>query len=256
MENYSADQINIINDQLNLSIDWVSSSVSWGQKNLKFEDKEHFVTELKNSKRKLLRIQNSLENKSSIAVFGGSQVGKSYLIKNILSESNKPFYIIDNYTKYDFLKDINPPGVGAESTGVVTRFTIDKPSPYIDFPIKIKLLSVKDLLTILFDSFYLDQKRIKSFPTEEEIITRIGEIERMALPTVDTKNIISELDVLDIKQYFDEYLSKHSLLFERLETTKFWYTLSNCIEKINNRWFKRIFSWKCNIESKNTVFER
>ena len=86
------------------------------------------------------------------------------LIKNILSEANMPFYIVDNDIKYDFLKEINPPGVGAESTGVVTRFTIDNPSPYSDFPIKIKLLTAKDLLIIFFDSFYLDQKRIKKFP--------------------------------------------------------------------------------------------
>ena len=103
MENYSTEKINEISQQLNTVIDCLSNSVSWGQKNLKFEDKEHFVTELKNSKRKLLRINNSIETKSSIAVFGGSQVGKSYLIKNVLSESNKPFYIVNNQNKYDLL---------------------------------------------------------------------------------------------------------------------------------------------------------
>ena len=242
MENYSTEKINEISQQLNTVIDCLSNSVSWGQKNLKFEDKEHFVTELKNSKRKLLRINNSIETKSSIAVFGGSQVGKSYLIKNVLSESNKPFYIVNNQNKYDFLKDINPPGVGAESTGVVTRFTIDQPSPFADFPIKIKILSIKDLLTILFDSFYLDQKRIKRFPNEEFLIARIKEIEQLQSVNNETQNVLSELDILDIKQYFDEYLSKHSLLFERLETTKFWYKISNCIERIPLNNIPQVFS--------------
>jgi hypothetical protein len=249
MENYSTEKINEISQQLNTVIDCVSNGVSWGQKNLKFEDKEHFITELKNSKRKLLRINNSIETKSSIAVFGGSQVGKSYLIKNILSESQKPFYIVNNQNKYDFLKEINPPGVGAESTGVVTRFTIDQPSPFVDFPIKIKILSVKDLLTILFDSFYLDQKRIKRFPSEDLIIARINEIEQLSTSHVENRIVLSELDILDIKQYFDEYLAKHSLLFERLETTKYWYKISNCIERIQPNQLYKVFSilWDDNL---------
>lgn len=242
MENYSTTQISQIQNQLSSIINLVTDAVNWGKKHLKFEDKEHFVTELKNSKRNLLRIGNSLENKSSIAVFGGSQVGKSYLIKNILSESNKPFYIVDNDVKYDFLKEINPPGVGAESTGVVTRFTIDNPSPFEDFPIKIKLLSVKDLLIIFFDSFYLDQKRIKKFPTEDELLNRLEEIEKLNNLDSSKATVITELDVLDIKQYFDEYLSKYSLLFERLESTKYWYKISNCIEQIPINNLDKVFS--------------
>ena len=126
MKNYTEQELESISTTISNNNKVIDDSISWANKNLKYEEQSNLILSLKNSKKILSKINENLKNKPVIALFGGSQVGKSYLIKNLLSVEGKPFLIENNFQKYDFLKDINPPGVGAESTGVVTRFTKEK----------------------------------------------------------------------------------------------------------------------------------
>ncbi|MEG0529516.1 MAG: virulence factor SrfC family protein, partial [Bacilli bacterium] len=163
MKNYSDQFINTIKLGIENNVSILDQLINWGNENLRYEEKDQFLLKIKNSKNVFHRIYENIESKPVMAVFGGSQVGKSYLIKNLLSSEGEPFLIKNNEIDYDFLKDINPPGVGAESTGVVTRFTIDQNLKFPDFPIQIKLLSAKDILIIVLDSFFLDLKKIKKY---------------------------------------------------------------------------------------------
>ena len=106
----------------------VNNSASWAQSNKDLRMERNEIILLKESRMKLNRIHNSFKSKPVFALFGASQVGKSYLIKNLLSVDGNPLEIILGDKSYDFLEKINPAGSGAESTGVVTRFTIDKTS--------------------------------------------------------------------------------------------------------------------------------
>jgi hypothetical protein len=169
MKNYSKDDIAKIKGILSEHINLINDTIQWVDNTLKYEERNKLLTTCKKNLNTLRKISGGIGNKPVMAVFGASQVGKSYLIKNLLSSRGQPFYIINGIDKYDFLKDINPPGTGAESTGVVTRFTADNKTLFEDYPLRINLLSPKDVLNILLDSYFLDLKKITSFISKKEL---------------------------------------------------------------------------------------
>src|SRR5690554_4007708 len=78
----------------------------------------------KSFRRDLSVIKEALTKRPSIAIFGQSQVGKSYLVQNLAKPFDSQYLKIkvsqDN-GDINFLTEMNPDG-GQESTGLVTRF--------------------------------------------------------------------------------------------------------------------------------------
>lgn len=239
MKHYSAQDIAGLKENIDTNNQKLNESVKWVENNLKYEEKHSLLLKLKNAQNTFKKVRNSIDTKPVIAVFGGSQVGKSYLIKNLLSKKEQPFVIINNGVEYDFLKDINPPGVGAESTGVVTRFTINNEIKFEEFPIKIKLLSPKDILIIILDSFFLDLKKITSFINSKDLDIHIKTFESNF--TNSKQNILLEYDLLEIKEYFENHLSKHTILFEGLNESRFFERIGKVIEGFDYDEWKQIF---------------
>ncbi|MGV0845680.1 virulence factor SrfC family protein [Empedobacter falsenii] len=240
MKNYSEHFINTIKSGIENNISIVDKLIDWTNNHLRFEERDKVLLKLKNSKNIFYRIQENIDAKPVMAVFGGSQVGKSYLIKNLLSSEGQPFLIKNKNIDYDFLKDINPPGVGAESTGVVTRFTIDQNQKFEDYPIQIKLLTAKDILIIVLDSFYLDLKKIKKYLSLDELNLHLESLENNYK---DSKQFyLTDFDVLEIKEYFENHLSKHSLLFESLNEVKFFERIGTIIDGFQPEQWLNIFN--------------
>lgn len=239
-EHFSESDISSIKNNINEKIQVIDKTISWVDSNLKYEEKSNLLLTLKSSSNTLRKIKSKIDSKPVIAVFGASQVGKSYLIKNLLSLPQKPFIIRDGVQEYDFLKDINPPGTGAESTGVVTRFTIDDNVKFIDFPVKIRLLNPKDILVIILDSFFLDLKKILSFISKKELEVHIKKFELSEGDNISQK-YLDELDVLEIKKYFESHLSKHTILFEGLTESRFFERIGKIINKFDHTKWADIF---------------
>jgi hypothetical protein len=248
MKHYSEQEIALIKDKINLNIAKLNESVTWVEANLKHEEKHTLLLKLKNSLNTFKKVNANIDSKPVIAVFGGSQVGKSYLIKNLLSLEGQPFIIENNQIEYDFLKDINPPGVGAESTGVVTRFTINDEIRFREFPVKIKLLSPKDILIIILDSFFLDLKKITSFISSKDLEAHIDGFESSYVSHKQDK--LSEYDILEIKEYFENHLSRHTILFEGLIDTRFFERVGKIIDGYTFQDWNNIFQvlWAKNVE--------
>lgn len=255
MKHYSEQDIALLKENINSNNTKLSQSVKWVEDNLKYEEKNALLLKLKNALNTCRKVYNSIDSKPVIAVFGGSQVGKSYLIKNLLSKKGQPFVIRNNNKEYDFLKDINPPGVGAESTGVVTRFTVNNEIKYDEFPIKIKLLSPKDVLIIILDSFFLDLKKITSYVNSKELDTHIKHFE--ANYTNSKQNALSEFDILEIKEYFENHLSKHTILFVGLNESRFFERIGKIIDGFEYQEWKSIFEvlWNKN-EHLSAIFSK
>ena len=73
---------------INKHITIIDNSIKWAKE----YGKDSFPYEiLKNLRRKLKRISNALEENCSVAAYGESQVGKSYLMSSLLSSPNSPF---------------------------------------------------------------------------------------------------------------------------------------------------------------------
>lgn len=253
MKHYSEHDIAILKERINSNSIKLEEAVRWAENNLKYEEKNSLILKLKNALNTLKKVNKNIDSKPVIAIFGGSQVGKSYLIKNLLSKKGQPFAIRNNNKEYDFLKDINPPGVGAESTGVVTRFTINNEVKFEEFPIKVKLLTPKDILIIILDSFFLDLKKIVSFDKNKDLDTHLKNFESNY--TSSKQNILSEFDILEIKEYFENHLSKHTILFEGLHESRFFERIGKIIDGFEYLEWQSIFEvlWNKN-ESLSELF--
>lgn len=239
MKNYSEQDLANTKSHIAEQVNTIHKTINWVDQKLKYEDRTSTLLSLKNSLNTINKINNSIDSKPVMAVFGASQVGKSYLIKNLLSDEGQPFYISDGIRNYDFLKDINPPGTGAESTGVVTRFTIDKNIKFEGFPIKVNLLSPKDVLIIVLDSFFLDLKKITSFLGKKELEQHLKKLEGNS--NVVKQQFLSEYDVLEIKEYFQHHLSKHTILFEGLYESRFFERIGTIISSFHPSEWNEIF---------------
>jgi hypothetical protein len=239
MKQYTEKDIEKLLNEIQLSNEVLVEALNWTENNLKHEEKNNLVLSIKNSLNIINKVTLNVNSKPVIAVFGGSQVGKSYLIKNLLSNEGGPFIIKNEEIDYDFLKDINPPGVGAESTGLVTRFSVENEIKFKDFPLKIKVLTPKDILIILIDTFFLDLKKITFFINSKDLDLHIKKIESNYNNKKQT--IFTEYDVLEIKEYFENHLSKHTILFEGLIETRFFERVAKIIDGYSFKEWVTIF---------------
>lgn len=132
----------------------VSQMVEWVNKNLKSSERALAFKDLVEERRMLKRIYRSLKANPTIAAYGESQKGKSYIISSLLSSPGKPLKVKDeNGKELDFIDNFNRQTDNQESTGVVTRFTTDKVSDFDGYPIRINTLSIADLITMLADCY-------------------------------------------------------------------------------------------------------
>ena len=235
MKNINIDTLDNLSDKIKKLEDSVSNSSSWAQSNKELRMDRDEILLLKESRMKLNRINNSFKSKPVFALFGASQVGKSYLIKNLLSVDGDPLEIILGNKSYEFLEKINPPGSGAESTGVVTRFTIDKVSEDPKFPIKAKLISISDLVIILTDCFLndVDLNEIIEFDNFEQ---NIESLEKEFRDSDYLQDKLNEDNIFEIRDYFKTNFKKENLT-RVLDGSNYWNRIGELISKIPpNRW--------------------
>jgi hypothetical protein len=232
MRNYSSHEIENLKQAAKQLYAVVNDADLWVNRNLKKEERDAVSLRIKNSRRVIRKIIQSVDSKPVFALFGASQVGKSYLIKNILSVDGKPLTIEVGEEKLDFLKQINPPGTGAESTGVVTRFSRDNPSPFPQFPVRSKLLNVKDILLIICDSFFSDLKAINNYPTVDEFIHHWKDVQQRFSSPNHHQDKLTEDDVFDIKDYFEKHFFKFGHYTSSIDKSQFWSEIGKIIERI------------------------
>ena len=248
MNNTNTETLEIINKKIKELASKISDTASWAQSNTDLRMERDEILLLKESRMKLNRISNSFSLKPVFALFGASQVGKSYLIKNLLSVDGAPLKIILGNKSYDFLEKINPAGSGAESTGIVTRFTIDNISENKKFPVLAKLISISDLVIILTDCFLNDvelEERIVFDDFEKNILS----LEKEFKDSDYFQDKLSEDNIFEIRDYFKTNFKTQNLT-NVLNGSNYWNRISDLISKIpSERWID-IFSfyWDNNSE--------
>lgn len=147
----------------------------------------------------------SAARKGSLGVFGPSQAGKSYLVSVLARHGKEAAQANFAGTLRNFIEEINPAG-GKESTGLVTRFTIDGPALDTAHPVELKLLTETDLVKILGNSFLsdFDASQRKVLPATEETIR--STLEQLADKAVgQSPPHLDEVAMHDIAEYFHEH---------------------------------------------------
>ena len=212
--------------KINTQLEIIEQSIKWvkGTDSMRGAKGDNVYRNLVNFRRKLNRKKFALEGNPAAAMYGESQMGKSYLIGSLLSVSGQPFTIIDGQGNgYDFINQINPIGKGVESTSLVTRFSTDYKWENAAFPVMAKLLSPADLVLVLCDSYYNDVKAkmdiaLKSDAISEKVLAMCNKHADKATQ----KQWFCEDDVLDIFDYFHSNFSTkatgvmHSVFFEKV----------------------------------------
>ncbi|MBE0573679.1 hypothetical protein IH575_02125 [Candidatus Dojkabacteria bacterium] len=230
----------------------IEKSNTWIKSSLEGNKAKEAYRSMVNCRRKLNKKKFALEGNPAAAMYGESQVGKSYLISSLLSEEGKPFSIVDeNNVAHNFIEEINPPGGGSESTSLVSRFSINYKPVNQKFPVKAVLLSPADIVLVLCDSFYNDINLKTSqnihFLSIDEINAEVLQLKERLKDRTIQQNIFCEDDVLEMQDYFAEYFQKADKVID----SKFFEDVSLLISKsIPNDW-KDIFSLLWN---KNEIF--
>ena len=180
-----------------------------GTKAMKGPKGEDAYRNFVNYRRQLKRKKYALEDNPAAALYGESQVGKSYLASSLLSKPGSPFEVVDGKgNSYDFINQINPEGKGIESTSLITRFSTDYELVNEDFPIKAKLLSIADLILVLCDSYYNDVKaKMDTALKSGEIKEKVNEICKECQEVDFEQDLLTEDEVLDIQDYFKRHFS-------------------------------------------------
>lgn len=235
-------------------LDLIEKSNAWIKTSLEGNKAKEVYRSMVNCRRKLNKKKFALEGNPAAAIYGESQVGKSYLISSLLSEEGKPFSITDeNNLVHNFIEEINPPGGGSESTSLVSRFSVNYKPVNQKFPIKAVLLSPADIVLVLCDSFYNDINLKTSqnihFLSTDEINIEVFQLKDRLKDHTAQQNIFCEDEVLDMQDYFAEYFQKADKVID----SKFFEEVSLLISKSTPNDWKNIFSLLWN---KNDIFTR
>ena len=221
-------------------LELIEKSNAWIKTSLEGGKRKSAYNNMVNCRRKLKRKKSAMEGNPAAAIYGESQVGKSYLISSLLTETGKPFCIADENGKvYNFIEDINPPGGGSESTSLVSRFSVNYQPINPKFPVKAILLSPADIVLMLCDSFYNDLKPVHDLTWRTD---KINEEVDILISTLQDRqqqqSIFCEDDVLDMQDYFTAYLPKANNVLD----SRFFAEISLLIAKAKPSEWKDIFS--------------
>lgn len=202
----------MITTDIKSGIDVVQDSLKWAQT----FGKDSFPRDVfKNYRRHMKTIADALSENCSAAAYGESQVGKSYLMSSLLSSPNAPFLIENQGKYYNFIDDINPSGGKVsknESTGVVTRFTLRKGNERMKDYVKVKNLSVVDIILLLIDSYYNDIKiNPKSILRYEAINNAISASLDSWVNNDYCQCYITEDDVKNINDYVRDIIGNNAI---------------------------------------------
>jgi len=188
-------------------IDIINDALAWAQE---YQKESFHAEQMKEYRRKLLKIRKALIVNCSAAAYGESQVGKSYLMSSLLSSANHPFVIENDGKEYSFIDELNPSGgnnAKIESTGVITRFTINKGEWKNENMVKILNLSVVDIILLLTDSYYNDIRINPDTILPYDAINRkLEELGSLWSNKKIQHNVIIEDDIKDINDYIKEVI--------------------------------------------------
>jgi len=202
-------------ESLGLALDWVNKS-----NDSELIGKQRLTKNLKAGIYQAQRLAAAADAKMCAGVYGPSQSGKSYLVSALARKPGQRLVAMIGNNEIDFIETINPEG-GKESTGLVTRFTIDRNAANLDFPIQLKLLSELDLIKVFVNSYVNDvsQDEEDNLEWHQEQVERVlEEVENMPRGF----SPLSAEDIYDLEDYCNDRYSTINFRIQALKKIDFW----------------------------------
>lgn len=250
-----------INKIIEAQISGNEAGLNWTKTYIKQEDESREIRkECLANQLMLNRISFANDFNPSVAVFGESQVGKSYLVDNLLTTAKSPLTIYDGkkVDGYGFIASINPIGGGKESTSLISRFTINRYSDNAEYPIRTSMLTPVEVVMILCDTYYNDVQKNHKFPEKDQIKEMVKSIKEHYAKKPEVQKYIRDVDIFDIKDYLENtQFNKGDTFIGYLTDTRFFETLSECIKSIDIREWRDVFGFLWNKEQHiSDVFDK
>ncbi len=224
--NQLLNQCTVIKQVIEDSMKWVSANVE--------KDKQAVtIYNLKKLRRDAKRYESALPKRPSAAIFGQSQVGKSYLVSNLAKTPEAASLFVkvpDSGQEVDFIANINPPGGGKEATGLVSRFTTLDTWQNGFKPYALKLFSQADLVKIIANGYLSDLTHYTYNVNRDEIQKTIQTLASGLQSSVCAG--FSEDEVYDVKEYCNSNFRDHFIIKD-LNNINFWEDIASIVPYID-----------------------
>ena len=212
----------------------ISQAIKW-EKNVDETKRDYWHSVLISAQRDIEDIRYALEDRPSVAAYGESQMGKSYLIDAMLSDPDIPFHISNGSSTYDFIKEINPSEDNAsiEATGLVTRFHLSTQDEQLSNKewVKVRMLTVADLVLVLVEAWCNEVIKHDS-PNIQDWLDNITQ-RKVTCPRHECSNpILSEVDLAYMEKYMLEADSGSG--FGNINSSKLINFLRQNVGRISN----------------------
>lgn len=238
----------------------VQSQLEANQKGLQWSRAYLKGSQLADTRQKLIqnrimlkRLAKANSVNPAAAVFGESQVGKSYMVDCLLTSETDVLNVYDGKgSAVGFLESINPIGGGKEATSLISRFTIDKVWVNDEFPIRVELLSPIDMVMVIIDTYFNDVMN-HQMPKYDEIKAEIESLEKKFKNRDKTQNVITEDEIYELKEYFASGLMVKGEAFrEALIDAGYFERLALLISNVPISSWTEVFSFLWNREHQLT----
>tara|TARA_B110000285_G_scaffold13974_1_gene13788 strand:+ start:3675 stop:6548 length:2874 start_codon:yes stop_codon:yes gene_type:complete len=227
-----AKSIEEIGLEANQLINCANEAIQWVNQHGDAVAKTGINNALKKARRNLKKVNKASSKRPAVAIFGQSQVGKSYLVQNLTKPANDTYLQIEVIGKdqpANFLTDMNPIG-GKESTGTVTRFTLEKGKGTSEYPFKVELFEQLDIAAILANAYLSDIKDI-SYERSSENTETVRERFLKYIVTQNVEEGITEDDTHLFSNYI-QHNFKGSILVNDLIDAGYFTELIQNLTKI------------------------
>lgn len=200
----------------------IEDSVNWVTNNVEKDKQAVTIYNLKKYRRDVKRYENAIPKRPSIAIFGQSQVGKSYLVSNLAKTPDIFSLLIKvpgTKDEIDFIEKINPPGGGKEATGVVSRFTTADNWSDGDKPFSVRLFSQADIVKIISNGYLSDITHYSYNINRDQVQKKLQELQARMMSSEMPG--FSEDEVFEVKEYLNHKFRDHFIIKD-LNNIKFW----------------------------------
>jgi hypothetical protein len=242
--NYSSAQLQDVAGRTEDLLVDLEQAIDWSNKFLRNDIRDKSTKQLKALRRRIKRIRYALARNPSAALYGESQVGKSYLVKNLLSRPGAALTITNpaKGQSHNFLEEINPKGDKVEATSVVTRFTTENLIRDPNYPVVVRLMSPKDIVLMLCDTFYSDVTDHISIPNNQKIEEQIKLLEETFATHQPSalQQALSEDDIYDIRDYLQSHLRSFT---GDLINSNYWDFCAQLIGSVSFHDWDKIFGF-------------
>lgn len=239
----------IVNTQLEAN----RQGLAWSRAYLKGTQLTDTRQKLIQNRINLKRIGKAHSVKPAAAVFGESQVGKSYMVDCLLTSESSVLNVYDGKgNATGFLEYVNPIGGGKEATSLISRFTIDRVWVNDDFPIRVELLSPIDVVMVIIDTYFNDVMN-HQLPKRQDIEAEIDNLIKLYKGKPTCQSVVTEDEIYELKEYFTMSLMVRGESFrESLLETGYFENLAQLIPSIPISSWPEVFGFLWNREQQLT----